>query len=241
MSVIAEAAVETNGKGFLVYAENYPGAYSRGCTEAEALAKLPADINAYSLWVYGATLDGVEVLVRQRHVTTLSVEDADSELLLDGEREPLTQAEYEALKMLAIQSACDFQALYDSIPDKTRPLCPPRQTFYGDLPATAELMYRHVNDVAAYYTGEVGAQHENVPDIAENRMQALKLVEALPNHLTAGVFTGSYDELWSLRKVLRRFIWHDRIHARAMQRHAAAIWGADAVADPYCFHQGGLI
>ena len=25
-------------------------------------------------------------------------------------------------------------------------------------------------------------------------------------------------ETWTLRKLLRRFIWHDRIHARAMVR-----------------------
>jgi hypothetical protein len=71
--------VETNGKGYLAYAINYPGAYARGCTEEEALGKLPADICAYSLWTCGMPLDGVETRVQQRHVTTLNVEDADSE------------------------------------------------------------------------------------------------------------------------------------------------------------------
>ena len=28
------------------------------------------------------------------------------------------------------------------------------------------------------------------------------------------VISGSYGEEWSLRKLLRRFVWHDRIHAR---------------------------
>ena len=241
MPVIVKAAVETNGKGVLVYAADFPGAYARGASQDEALGKLPADINAYSLWAYGKPLSGTAVRIVQQYTTTLSVEDADSDLLLDSERGPLTQAEYAALKDLALKSAHSFQALFDSIPDKARQLCPPRQTFYGDMPNTAKAIYSHVNNVAAYYTGEIGTRHKDTPDIAENRAQALSRVEALPDYLTAGVFNGSYDELWSLRKVLRRFIWHDRIHARALQRHAAALWGADALSDSYCFDQGGLI
>ena len=42
------------------------------------------------------------------------------------------------------------------------------------------------------------------------------------------VFEGSYGEEWSVAKVLRRFIWHDRIHAKAMYRRAFdAFWDAD--------------
>jgi len=241
MSVITYAATQTNGKGFLVWATEFPGAYARGITQDEALGKLPADIRAYNLWAYGAPLDDVDVRISQPYTTALDVTDADSDILLDGERASLTQAEYDVLKSLAIKSASSFQALFDSIPDKVCPLCPERKTFYGDMPAVAQTMYAHVNNVAAYYTGEIGARHQNIPDITENRALALACVEALPEYLAAGVFKGSYDEYWSLRKVLRRFIWHDRIHARAMQRHAAALWGLDQLADPYFFHRGGLI
>ena len=45
----------------------------------------------------------------------------------------------------------------------------------------------------------------------------------------------AYGEDWSLRKVLRRFIWHDRIHARAMYRMAIKVFGAEHVANPFCF------
>ena len=49
------------------------------------------------------------------------------------------------------------------------------------------------------------------------------------------VIEGSYGEAWSLRKVLRRFIWHDRIHAKAMYRMAVKVFGAENVANPFCF------
>ena len=59
-------------------------------------------------------------------------------------------------------------------------------------------------------------------------------------HLTAGGChlcrrcTAPDGERWTLRKLLRRFLWHDRIHARAMWRTAAPLWGS-AVADPFGF------
>ena len=39
------------------------------------------------------------------------------------------------------------------------------------------------------------------------------------------VFEGSWEEDWTLRKLLRRFIWHDRIHARAMERMRKRTFG----------------
>ena len=38
----------------------------------------------------------------------------------------------------------------------------------------------------------------------------------------------------SMRKVLRRFIWHDRIHAKAMWRTAVALWGSE-IKNPFYF------
>ena len=37
----------------------------------------------------------------------------------------------------------------------------------------------------------------------------------------------------TLRKVLRRFLWHDRIHAKALWRMARRIW--PDIPDPFCF------
>ena len=49
------------------------------------------------------------------------------------------------------------------------------------------------------------------------------------------VVEGSYDELWSVRKMLRRFIWHDRIYARAMYRMAVKTFGAEKIDNPFSF------
>ena len=51
------------------------------------------------------------------------------------------------------------------------------------------------------------------------------------------VYRGSYGEEWSLQKVLRRFIWHDRIHAKAMYRMAVKTFGKAAVPNVFCFEE----
>lgn len=44
-----DAICETNGKGWLIWAAQCPGAFARGATENEALAKLPGDVRRF-LW-----------------------------------------------------------------------------------------------------------------------------------------------------------------------------------------------
>lgn len=61
------------------------------------------------------------------------------------------------------------------------------------------------------------------------------IIEKLPNYLENKVFIGSYNEEWSLRKVLRRFIWHDRIHAKAMYKMAAKTWNKEELENPFYF------
>lgn len=45
---------------------------------------------------------------------------------------------------------------------------------------------------------------------------------------------GSYGEMWSVRKVLRRFVWHDRIHAKAMWRMTKKTFDVE-VENVFCF------
>jgi hypothetical protein len=149
----------------------------------------------------------------------------------------LSQEEYASLKSLVIRSARDFEQLYLSIPDKTQTALRPRQTFYGPMPRTAQEMYRHTNSVTSYYLGEIGVQAKNLANVVENRSNALELIESRAHFLDTTVYTGQFGEEWSLRKALRRFIWHDRIHAKAMYRMGVRIWGQQAIEDPYFFYK----
>lgn len=229
-----QGILEYNENGALLWAENFPGAFSRGKNPVEAEAKLSAEVRRFLRWRDGIVPpEDFSVRVVQKKESVLEIQDADTDILFASERLSLTLEEYQTLKSLVLRSAEDFQQLYDAIPEKECTDLPERKTFYGSIPRTAEEMYRHANQVANYYIGELGAEFENLPDIRENRVLALKMAEQMPGFLENTVIEGSYSELWTLRKALRRFLWHDRIHVRALWRMARCVWGD--VPDPFCF------
>lgn len=227
---------EHNGSDTLLYARDYPGVYARGRTLEEATGKLPADMQSYHRWCSLPVPEKLEVDVVQNLSSELNIRDADSDALLEGEGKALSPEEYLEQKALVLRSAEDFLRLYQSIPDKQFPLGPERKTFYGPVPNTAESMYLHTKNVNAYYFGEIGVETDNEGDILECRLRGFKRMESIPDFQMSAVVEGSYGELWSLRKVLRRFLWHDRIHAKALYRRAAAVFGSEAIPDVFCFY-----
>lgn len=240
MRLEISAVLETNGRGFLLYAENFPGAFVRGPSLEEAMGKWEAEMASYLRWRDGAVEGCPQCFVHivQTKHSALDVQDADSDVLFDSERLPLTAETYQARKALALRSAGDFLALYESIPDKTRAALPVRETFYGPVPRTAEEMYLHTKNVNPYYFGEVGVEVGNWPDILRCREEGFAKLESLPGFLENRVFDGSYAEQWTTSKVLRRFLWHDRIHARAMVRMALGLWQRRDFTDPFYFSLG---
>ena len=77
-------------------------------------------------------------------------------------------------------------------------------------------MYLHTKNVNNYYFGEIGIEADNNGTILECRKRGFGKLESTVDFLNGRLQEGSYGEMWSVRKVLRRFIWHDRIHAKAM-------------------------
>ena len=226
---------EHNGDDTLLYAVDYIGAYTRGESLEIAMSKMPQEIISYLKWLGEDTSDNMEVVITQEKDSKLAIKDADSDVLFESEKAPLTADEYEKLKALALKSAKDFLALYDSIPDKSATAIAERKTFYGQVPRTADEMYMHTKNVNEYYFAEIEVDADNDGTIYECRRRGFKALEAKPDFLQNAVIEGSYGEDWSLRKVLRRFVWHDRIHARAMYRMAVKVFGAENVANPFCF------
>lgn len=233
--MIVNCVWEHNGKDTLLYAVDYIGAYTRGESLEIAKAKMPQEIVSYCKWLGVDAADEIEIVIVGEKCSELAIRDADSDVLFEGERISLTAEEYESLKALALKSAKDFLSLYESIPDKNAAAIPERKTFYGSVPRTANEMYDHTKNVNAYYFGEIDVDADNDGNIYECRKRGFESLERQPDFLQNIVIEGSYGEDWSLRKVLRRFIWHDRIHAKAMYRMAIKVFGAENVANSFCF------
>ena len=209
---------EHNGNDTLLHAVDYIGAYTRGESLAVSMAKMPNKIAAYLRWRGKNVADDIEVSVVGEKNSDLSIKDADSDILFENEKAPLSAEEYEKLKALALKSAVDFLALYESVPDKSAIAASARKTFYGQVPRSADEMYEHTKNVNEYYFSEIEVDADNGGDIYECRRRGFATLEAKPDFLGNDVIEGSYGEYWSLRKVLRRFIWHDR-RARKCRDH----------------------
>ena len=226
---------EHNGRDTLLYAVDFVGAYTRGETLEAAVRKMQAEICSYLKWCGKKAVTSMDIVIIEEKVSELAICDADSDVLFESEKAPLTAEEYIKLKALALKSAQDFLALYDSVPDKNATAAPERKTFYGQVPRTANEMYEHTKNVNTYYFAEIAVDADHDGNIYECRKRGFEALESSPDFLQNTVRKGSYGEDWSLRKVLRRFIWHDRIHAKAMYRMAIKVFGAEHVANPFCF------
>ena len=226
---------EHNGNDTLLYAVDYIGAYTRGENLEVAKAKMPQEIISYLKWYGKEVTDSIEIVIAQEKDSELNIKDADSDVLFESEKEPLTKDEYKNLKALALKSAKDFLSLYKSIPDKSVTAAPLRKTFYGQVPRSADEMYEHTKSVNEYYFAEIEVDADNNGNIYECRKRGFEVLETKFDFLSNTVVEGSYGEDWSLRKVMRRFIWHDRIHAKAMYRMAVKVFGAENVENSFYF------
>lgn len=226
---------EHNGDDTLLYSLDCVGAFTRGETLDIAMEKMEKELVAYQRWSGQTAFIGETPRIVQQKASDLNIKDADSDVIFDDERNNLTMDEYLELKALALKSASDFHCLYTSVPDPDDSCLPKRITFYGQLPTTAREMYEHTKSVNEYYFAEIGVDSDNEGTILECRQKGFAALERKVDFLRLPVVEGSYGELWSLRKLLRRFIWHDRIHAKAMYRMAVRTFGKGSVPNVFFF------
>ena len=172
---------EHNGNDTLLYAVDYVGAYTRGESLDIAKAKMPAEISSYLKWCGGNAVEDYEIVITDEKVSNLNIKDADSDVLFESEKSPLTLDEYEKLKALALKSAKDFLALYESIPDKRATAVPERKTFYGNVPRSADEMYEHTKNVTEYYFTEIDVHADNNGNIYECRKHGFEQLAKIEN------------------------------------------------------------
>ena len=101
---------EHNGEDTLLYAGSLPGAYTRGESLETALRKMDREAISYLRWTGAPNPERIAVEIVQERVNSLEIRDADSNVLFESEKAPLSFEEYAQLKALALKSAEDFLA-----------------------------------------------------------------------------------------------------------------------------------
>ena len=195
--MIINCVWEHNGSDTLLYAANFIGAYTRGESLEIAKTKMPQEIVSYCSWLGMDAAGKTEIVIVGEKRSELTISDADSDVLFESEQAQLTIEEYEALKTLALKSAKDFLALYESIPDKNAAAAPERKTFYGKVPCTANEMYEHTKNVNTYYFAEIAVDADHDGNIYECRKRGFESLESNPDFLQNTVRKGRTSNLWS--------------------------------------------
>ncbi|MDE6642189.1 MAG: hypothetical protein K2K63_16890 [Acetatifactor sp.] len=147
---------EHNNNDSILYSDNFVGAFTRGETREAAMQKMSSEIIAYLTWRGKPIPDSLDPVIVQEKESELAISDADSDVIFNEEKKPLSGSEYEELKV-------------DVIPDKNKSCLSVRSTFYGPVPRTAFEMYEHTKNVNAYYFGEIGVEADNEGNIVECR------------------------------------------------------------------------
>ena len=234
-----DAVLEFNDLGVTLWSSAYPGAFARGETLTEAQKKLPAACRRYRLWARlspeAAGQSREEVRCTRKLRVDAAVEEGFTAVLLPEERLPLDMARYTALKTLCLASARDWEVLFASIPQKDRALLKSRRTLYGKVPVTAREMLAHVTE------GQRAMAHLFYIELDEGlgllaaRKRLFAALEARPGYLDSRLVTAPDGELWTLRKLLRRLLWHDALHGRALYRKAITFWQKERIKNPFGF------
>lgn len=217
---VVSIAFETNGKGYIGFIIELPGAFIRGRTEKEAIGKAEGEVNIYLKWLGIKQKNGYKIQIVQRHESSLSVEDADNEILLEADKEIIKKEEFGNLLDLVWYSGKTFLQIYTPAKFKDwidEPRI--RKTFYGENPKTIQEILEHVKGCQYYYLSRIKIKfEEGGKDFLNIRKFCLGKLEDLYCKNNNSLIFDVDDELWTLKKVLRRFIHHDRIHGKAMTR-----------------------
>ena len=235
----SKAVLEYNDKGVTLWSLRYPGAFARGETAAEAVRKLPAACRRYRLWaklpIEADAAGDEQVRCTRKIKVDAPVEEGFTAALFPEEKLALDMARYTSLKTLCLISARDLEALFASIPQKDRALLKSRRTVYGKVPVTAREMLSHVIEAQRTWAALFGMDLGESQGLLADRKRLFGGLERQPGYLDGRLVAGPDGELWTLRKLLRRLLWHDALHGRALYRKAVTFWQKERIKNPFGF------
>lgn len=228
------AVAEENDAGVILFALEYPGACGWGPTEADARERLRAALRDTLDWLddHGLARTAprpdpavAPIEVTERVPATGEPRQCDSEGCFAFDRRAYSDAEVRRTRALLRASRRDLLDLVAGLEARTldRRLVADRRTVREvlDHVAVAEHWYlTRVEVPVDVPDGWDGYPDETFERLAETRADVVRALRSLPD-VPRARRTRSWvvdGERWSLRKLLRRLVWHERLHARQLER-----------------------
>ena len=206
-----------------------PGCTVRAQNPEQALRRLPDTIRDYCDWLrmHGEPAppigDSLIIEIAGESAGFGPFNPGDAAALFPPDREPLAREELETHLRLMAHSRADLLALVSGLDDDTLDWQPDAATF------SIRRILRHVGNAEQWYVSRLFApenlpseweRDETMPILAFLEMQrrtAVAWLRALTDRQLSEVYyptqwTDHPEEPWTARKVMRRFLEHEREH-----------------------------
>jgi hypothetical protein len=246
----------THPVGLVTYANavhawvlDLPGAIA-GAPDIDALRDvLPRTIAEYEAWLraHGEPLEMSSAWEIAETIDGEALAATGGEFCFDYDRAPIDSGELEHLIRYMTWSRDDLHAAIDSLPDALLDWAPPASSIASadawapEVRTIREIM-THVLQLEVYYRdalrdGPAKGIFEPAGDPAAERARTLDLLRSLDDAARSRVYLPvrpgrSTPEEWTVRKLIRRIISHERVHAaEARQRLTWVLLGVPCLRD----------
>lgn len=214
-----------------IFVQEFPGCYSRAPTFDEAARKVPIKIREFLDWLrkHGESIEETQYEIETEISETVNggwpVNLGDSQALFKADLKPLNHEEVERCLRYMGYAREDFIDLYLRAPKDALEWKPD-----DSAPRHIRRIAEHVGEVDLFYIERLrGRRHgdwplnllETTEEIRELRILALSKDESncSVSYHPPGGWTGTTNpEGWTARKVLRRFMWHERLHTATVEK-----------------------
>jgi uncharacterized damage-inducible protein DinB len=207
-----------------------PGCFVRAADRGEALCLLPAAIQEYIAWLQrhsedaGLMVENVQIKVEEDIQGCGPFNPGNAAGLFTPEKRAVSDQELEFHLRLMEYTRIDLLEMASDLPDEILDWLPDAASF------SIRRILRHIGNSEEWYVSRL-VPPENLPAewetdeslpllefLSMERRTAMNCLRQLTAAQRSQVFhpnnwTSHPDEAWSLRKVLRRFLEHEREHA----------------------------
>lgn len=213
----------------LLHALHRPGCYAEGATEAQGLATVPAASAAYRHWLaaHGEAVPDLPgppeaFAIVGRFASYTLADGYEVNGLFEPERRPASSAFVARCCRLLGYARVDLLAAARAVPTSRW------ETALGPGERTPRQVVEHVARAEWWYLSHFAdvprALLDDRPPGSPSQFEAVHaaLVDWLANIPCEqlGAITVDREEEWSVRKLLRRALWHERTHTAELARFA---------------------
>ena len=230
--VSIHVGVEIDEMGLaMAWAQEYFGCTSHGKSQEEAVRLLPDALRAFWSWLRAhgepdVPEDDVDIVIQEIEACQVEsrLADGDSEGSFAFDRQLLTPTEFQRALRYMSYARADVVALAQDV-DRT---ALQREVGRSSRSVGATLGHLALTDLwYAQRASEIGNGAwetyllERLRDLSVDWLQRSLDDEHGPAGSSVGPNAWGHDgrpESWTLGKTLRRYVWHDLLHTRAMRR-----------------------